>query len=389
MLVYIGLTHRKAPRFSSSVENVKELGSSPLVSVIVTAKNEEEKIARCLRSVSKQSYANLEIILVDDSSTDRTTEIALESMTGDSRFRIVEAGSKPDGWVGKSWPCWRGYESSRGELLLFLDADSILERSSTIKETVNYLMVHDYDMLSITPEVELKGIWASATLPLVALAIDLFYPLTKVNDPTSKRAYVYGTFILTRKKGYEEIDGHRAVRELLVEDAALAERMKSSGHKLRVEIATGYLSTDWEEERSKIYSGLERVTSFSIRNYGLISIVNAVALFFIALFPIFVFVIGTILVFQSGSLADLSLIFGLIAGISDIVIFVVMVGIELRLVSGRVGLLPFLYPLGILIFMSAIVTASFKVSRGSGIEWKGSLYTQSVSSARPAHPDVR
>ena len=139
-------------------------------------------------------------------------------------------------------------------------------------------------MFSLSPRVKTKGVWSISTLPIVSSAIDILYPMAKVNDPKSPRAYVFGTFILVKRKAYEAIDGHRAVRELIVEDAAIAQRAKSSGFKLRIEQAPEYFTTEWEHELSAIYNGLERVTSSSIRAFGLVSILDAVFLFFVALF---------------------------------------------------------------------------------------------------------
>ncbi|MHB8567605.1 MAG: glycosyltransferase family 2 protein [Nitrososphaerales archaeon] len=366
ILLYLVYTHSKAPKFSNSIKNIERASKKPSVSVIVTARNEEDKIARCLRSLSSQKYQYLEIVVIDDSSSDDTRKI-VEQFT-DPRIIVVDAGTRPEGWVGKSWPCWRGYESSKGEILLFVDADSVFD-PSIVEETVNYLLVRGYDMLSISPEIILKGVWASATLPLVSGAIDLLYPMIKVNDPRSQRAYVFGTYILVRRSAYAAIDGHRSVRSLLVEDAAIAQTAKSRGYRLRVEIGKEFLSTDWEEEGSKIYSGLERITSSSIKRYGLVSNLNAVLLFFIAIFPILLIL---------GSLAlrpTIYLEIGVAASVLNIVIFLIICATEVKLVTNRVGLLPFLYPLGMLIFISAIITTSIKVSRGKGIEWKGRSYT--------------
>ena len=373
ILYYLHSTHSKAPRFSSSIRGISN-AETPFVTIIVTARNEEEKIGACLSSLTKQEYANFEVVVVDDSSIDRTRDIALEVAARDNRIRVFSAGPKPQGWVGKSFACFRGYESSRGEILLFVDADSTFHRS-VVLDSVNYLLAKNYDILSISPRVNLKGILAMSTLPLVSCAIDLLYPLTKVNDEKSERAYVFGTFILVKKKVYEAIGGHRAVRDLIVEDAAIAQRAKSSGFKLRVELGPEFLSTDWEHEPRKIYSGLERVTSTSIRKYGLASILNAVLLFFLAIYPILfaVFVVLT-------SLDNSVLIVGFFASLLNISIFLAIFASETRLVAGKVGFIPLLYPLGVLIFISAIVTTSVKVSRGRGIEWKGDSYTQSIAS---------
>lgn len=367
ILIFLVLTHRKAPRFSESVKSMHQVNEKPQVSVIITARNEEDKLPKCLRSLSRQDYPNLEIIVVDDSSTDSTRALAEASSRSDPRIKVVDAGEREEGWIGKSWPCWRGYQSADGNLLLFVDADSEFFNTSTISETVNYLFAREYDMLSISPKVRLSGIWASSTLPLVSSAIDLLYPMMKVNDSRSDRAYVFGTFILVKRAVYEAIDGHRRVRASLVEDAAIAQEAKAKGYKLRIEVGTEFFVTDWEHERSKIYSGLERIMSSSIQ--GLVSNVNSILLFFLALYPIF-FVIGFALNPKSEYLT------GAFASALNIIFFLSIFGIESRLVAKSVGPKVFLYPLGALIFMSAIFTTTLKVRSGEGIDWKGRSYQQ-------------
>ncbi len=369
ILVYLSLTHARAPRFSESIKRTQRVDQErPLVSIVVTARNEVDKISKCLDSLSSQAYPNLEIIVVDDSSTDGTRKIVSQKAIIDPRIKLVDGGERQEGWVGKSWPCWRGYTYAAGPLLLFVDADSQFGPTA-VQEAVGYLLSKNYDVLSISPRVKMKGVWASATLPLVSGAIDLLYPMTKVNDPHNRRAYVFGTFILIRRGVYEAIDGHRGVRALLVEDAALAQAAKSKGYALRVEIGTEFLSTDWEHERSKIYSGLERITSSSIKSYGLASNLNAVLLFFIAIYPI---------LFLLGFAIDPNdeLIVGAIASILNVVFFLTIFSTETKLIAESVGVAPFLYPLGALIFMSAIITTSIKLKRGAGIQWKDRSYRQ-------------
>ena len=384
-LGYLLHTLARAPRFSESLKEL-EIGKKkkftsnarqvPAVSIIVTAKNEERFIGRNLESLCSQVYPDLEIVVVDDSSRDRTKELALEFSSRDSRVRVLAADEKPPGWVGKSWACWRGNEFAKGDLLLFMDADSVFERNDAVESVVKYFEAMGYDMFSISPRVNSGSIWSSSTLPIVSGAIDVLYPLSKVNDPSSERAYVFGTFILVRKKVYVAIGGHKAVRDRLVEDQAIAQRAKLSGYSLRVENGSGYLATDWEEEFSKIYSGLERVTSTSIRSYGLVSILNAFLLFFLAIYPILFLAWGvcSVMLFPIADAFEIGA--GIIASLVAMCSMLALAATELRRVVGRVGALPMLYPVGMLIFIAAIVTTTVKVAMGRGLEWKGALYRQ-------------
>ncbi len=376
---YLYSTERRAPKFIESIKQIADIGKPvmPFVSVIVTAKNEEQVIAKCLASLVDQTYKNLEIVIVDDSSSDRTAIIVEEFGRSDSRIRLVAAGEKPRGWVGKSWPCQRGFENSRGELLLFADADSFLE-PKTIELAISYFESRLYDMFSISPRVNLHGIWSQSIMPLLAGGINLLYPMSKVNDPKKERAYVFGTFILVRRTVYASIGGHEKVKDRLVEDAAIAHLVKSSGFKLRVERGAEFLHTEWETDFGSVFHGLERVFSDSIRPYGLVAILNAVLVFFLGIFPLLVVIGYLYLELVEGisySLLSLASV-AFMASLVSIAGLLFTLGRELKQVSGKVGKYPIFYPLGCVIFMLAIISASAKISRRGAFEWKGSKYSQ-------------
>ncbi len=336
--------------------------------MIITAKNEEDTIARCIDSLISQTCSDFKILVVDDSSSDNTRQVVQEYASKSPRIALLEAGPKPEGWVGKSWPCWRGYESSDSEFLLFADADSWFEKD-TVGLALDYVTTEDIDVFSISPRVKLKGIWARAVVPIITGAINLLYPMVKVNEKKSDRAYVFGTFILLKKETYETIGGHRAVRQEIVEDAAIGKLAKNSGKKLRVEIGTGYLSTEWENRPFAIYDGLERVASTSIKEYGLVSILNAVLLFFVGLYPL-IFSVACIFILLSGDLGPV-LLTGFVAGLLGILFFLLISYGELKLFRESVGLAPLLYPIGVAFFVSAVISTSIKVTSGSKIGWKG------------------
>jgi chlorobactene glucosyltransferase len=387
MFAYLLKTERKAPHITAYLGKTKKKKeiTRPLVSVIIAARNEEEKISRCIGSLLEQRYANLEILVVDDNSSDRTRLIAKEFERKDKRVRVISSGPKPEGWVGKSWPCEIGSRDSKGGLLLFVDADSVFDPLS-VEHSVSYLEDSNVDIFSISPNVNLKGIWSRATLPLVSAGINLLYPMEKVNDQKSKRAYVFGTFILIKRTVYESIGGHRAIRDRIVEDAALAQLAKSNGYKLQVMIGDGLISTDWESEFQSIYHGMERIFSDSIRSYGLLSILNAVLMFILGLYPIaFIIGFGMYLFLLHNFLFAPTIIamildIGLFASILSIVLAILLDANEIRILKRKrkIDFAPLLYPLGFFLFISAIITSTMKVSRAKGIEWKGQKFEQKL-----------
>lgn len=381
ILSYLIVTERSAPKFTDSLKEIKQCVESGFkVSVIIPARNEEQMIGNCLESIVGQTHKNLEIIVVDDMSTDNTHDFMTSYSAKHNSVRPVSAGEKPPGWVGKSWPCWRGYQESNGDYLLFVDADSTLAASS-IETSLNYVVSKNIDMFSLSPRVKMHGIVARAVLPLISGAINLLYPMLKVNDKRSDRAYVFGTFVLVKRTVYEAIGGHEKVKNEIVEDAAIARAAKSAGYNLRIERGPQFVSTQWESDPRSIYNGLERVTSTSVRTFGMVSMINASLLFFLILYPLFF-----VATYASLNPISIVLLAGFIASILNIATFLALAEFEMNTISGKFGLSAFLYPVGGILFISAIVSTSIKVSNEKGIKWKGQEYVQSLRDENSHNP---
>lgn len=373
LLAYLIASERSAPRFADSLRGLRH-DSIPttMVSIIIPARNEERDVAKCLESLLVQSYQNLEIIVVDDSSADRTLEVVQKFSEKSKQIKTISAGTKPKGWIGKSWPCWKGYEESKGDYLLFVDADSTLD-AALVESSLRYVQEKQIDIFSLSPRVRLHGIIARAVLPIISAAINILYPMKKVNDNKSNRAYVFGTFVMVRRDVYASFGGHERVREEIVEDAAIARVAKTSGFKLRIERGSEFISTSWESEPKSVYEGLERIISSSVRAYGLISVLNAILVFFGVLYPV-LFVVVSLVVLPS----DFTMLVGLIASLASVALMLTLVVLETKTITGKIGISASLYLLGCTLFIFAIVTTSIKVSRGSNIRWKGQGYQQTL-----------
>ncbi|MDG6904530.1 MAG: glycosyltransferase [Nitrososphaerota archaeon] len=373
LLAYLIASERAAPRFEDSLRGLgRDSNPNTMVSIIIPARNEERDISKCLESLVTQSYQYLEIVVVDDSSEDKTLEVARKFSERSKQVKTISAGSKPKGWIGKSWPCWKGYEESKGDYLLFVDADSTLD-TTLVESSLRYVQEKKIDVFSLSPKVRLHGTIARAVLPVISAAINILYPMKKVNDKKSNRAYVFGTFVMVSRKVYASFGGHEGVKEEIVEDAAIARVARASGFNLRIERGSEYISTSWESEPKSVYEGLERIISSSARAYGLISIFNAVFVFFVVLYPVF-FLVFFLLVFPS----DVTLIVGFIASVASAALIFTLTTLETRIITGKIGTSALLYILGCTLFISAIVTTSVKVSRGSTISWKGQKYRQTL-----------
>ena len=212
--------------------------SPPEVSIIVPARNEESCLAACLNSLARQTAVGFEIIIVDDCSTDRTRQIA-ESF---AEVRVISPPPLPTGWTGKNNAVWTGVQEARGEWLLFTDADTVHVPGSLARALAE-AKEHGVDMLSYSPEQIAVTTWEMAVLPVVFAELAHQYPPQQVSDPASPVAAANGQYILIRREAYDAVGGHRAIAADLLEDVALARRVKSSGRRLRFRYAADAVRT--------------------------------------------------------------------------------------------------------------------------------------------------
>jgi len=239
--------------------------SEDLVSVIIPVRNEERGIVRCLTSITKQTHRNLEIIVVDDESTDMTAQTVAKVEGDDRRVRLVRGESLPIGWVGKSWACHQGFLASRGEWLLFVDSDSALANDA-VERTLAYSKKEGMEALSIFPRGEVSGFWSKMVWPVLSSVIRFLYPLRGINHPRGRSALVFGAFILIRRDSYGKIGGHEAVRANFVEDKEIGENLKECEIRYGVLIDGRVLTAGLASGLGSVWSSIGRIASSPLRN---------------------------------------------------------------------------------------------------------------------------
>src|SRR3954464_9100526 len=232
--------------------------TKPEVSVIVPARNEEASLGACLESLVSQSGVEFEIVVVNDHSTDCTGEIAASFRS----VRVIEAGSLLAGWTGKNNAVVCGAREARGDWLLFTDADTV-HLPGALARALAEAKEHRADMLSYSPEQIAVTFWEMAVLPVVFAELARQYPPSKVSDPASPIAAANGQFILIRRETYAAIGGHAAVAGEILEDVALARRLKASGRKMRFRYAA-------DAVRTRMYRNFQQLREGWTKNLALL-----------------------------------------------------------------------------------------------------------------------
>ena len=231
-------------RRSERLDDEAEAGDGPLVSVIVPARDERTCIGGCVRSLLATRYAHLEIVVVDDQSTDGTADEARRAAGDDPRLRIVRTAALPAGWMGKQWACATGAAAARGTLLCFTAADTT-HAPDLLGRAVAALDRRDAALLSVLGRQELGSFWERVAQPhVLAMMAGRYGGTTLVSrSPHAADKLANGQFIVVRRAAYDALGGHAAVRASVSEDLMLAQRTFAAGGGVALLLAPRQLST--------------------------------------------------------------------------------------------------------------------------------------------------
>lgn len=336
--------------------------NSQRVSAIVPARNEEVVIAACVKSLIPQEEI-AEILVIDDQSSDRTAEIVRGLAAGSPKVRLLETAELPEGWVGKNNAVWIGANQARGDWLLFTDADAVHEANSAGK-ALAVARENSADMVSFSPEQELGSWYEKATLPYVYTRLSNRFRFEEVNDADSPVAAANGQFILIRRDVYESVDGHASVASNVLEDVALAARVKGAGHRIwfgngkgivRVRMYRSFaaMREGWSKNLYTLMGGTAEAVKSELSRALLpmmLTIMTAMAVWVVSASAVFSFAM---------------LVAGLLGLLSGY-------GLELQ----RNGYSPSLVIYGIpgRILFAAVLWESYESHRNGRVEWKGRAY---------------
>ena len=202
----------------------------PSISVVVPARNEEQVIAGCVGSLVQQEEI-AELVVVNDQSTDRTAEIVRGLATKYSRVKMIEVVELPAGWVGKNYAVWLGAREAKGEWLLFTDADAVHEKHAAAR-AAEIAREREAALVSFSPEQIMEMWYEKALIPYVYCRLAKRFSYEQVNDPAKTAAAANGQFLLIRRDAYETVGGHAGIAGEVLEDVALAKKVKGAGYRI-------------------------------------------------------------------------------------------------------------------------------------------------------------
>lgn len=355
----------KAPSLDKFENNFK---GTPLVSVIIPARNETENIARCLDSMLEQDYPNYEVLVINDSSEDDTGDIIKEYSKRSKKIIHIDADAKPDGWVGKNWACMEGVRIAKSDLLLFTDADTRHARN-VITLTVNHLESKGLDALTALPRMRTRDFLTKITMPIISVFLHTRFSALQVNNPKKKMAYFVGGFFIIRRHVYEAVGMHEGVRSEIVEDGALGRKVKDAGYKLLMVKGEHLIDALWARDPPTLWNALKRIMIPMYLQTPKLAIGLAVGLVFLLFLPFPLFIYG-IVSFQPEPVKFIMLLSSAFA------LICAYIGVALETTKGMNIHIKYVIfePLGSLIVVGGLIAGILKAKKRSSVSWRGRTY---------------
>ncbi len=269
----------------------------PRVSVIVPARNEEKNLSKCLNSLLEQDYPDLEVIVVDDRSTDGTGAVLDAFREQDGRVKKVVGRALEPGWLGKSHAAHQGVLEATGDWLLFMDADTWLHPRG-VSASMGHVLKNQVDMLSLYPHFVCKSFWEKVIQPAVGRMILISGPVDFVNSrkPIFRIfTMAIGQFMLFRRSVYEAVGGHEAIRDRVVEDVELSRAVKQAGYHLNFLYGTQVLHTRMYKTFTELWRGWSRSFYPAMGNNPVLGILQSLLLFVFGTVPYLVMPLTAVL----------------------------------------------------------------------------------------------
>jgi glycosyltransferase involved in cell wall biosynthesis len=331
----------------------------PKISIILSALNEENEIASALTSLVNLSYPNLEIIAVNDRSTDNTPFIMEELQKKFPILRIHHIQSLPPNWFGKNHALHFASQQATGDWLLFTDADVTMKKD-TLMKAISYVITNQLDHLTIYEHHRRSSFWLKTSLLGSYLTYSMVMKPWRIRHSWSKRSLGHGAFNLIRKSAYESVEGHKTIAMQCLDDLCLGAILKKNGFRQDTVDGRDFIEREWYTSLPAMIAGMQK-NSFAFYKYQplpmLRDCVFAVIFF---LWPLFA------AVFFSGALSYLNTINLLLTFLCSFYI-----AKQFRLEK----LYALFYPLSIGILIYTMLNSVIATYRNRGVIWRGTHYS--------------
>jgi glycosyltransferase involved in cell wall biosynthesis len=330
----------------------------PKISLILSALNEEDSIEPALTSLINLSYPRLEIIAINDRSTDSTPQILERMQQQHPILKIAHINTLPDNWLGKNHALHLASQRATGSWLLFTDADVIM-KPDTLQKAISYAIHNQLDHLTIFEHHTRQAFWLKVALLGSYIAYTMAMKPWRIRRPNSKKSIGHGAFNLVKKSAYESCFGHQAIAMECLDDLKLGELLKKNGFHQDTVDGRDFVEREWYSSMRNMIQGMKK-NCFAFYDFQLFPVLrDATAAVFFFIWPMF-----AVFIF-SGPLFYLNVI--------NVVLTAILSFYVAR--HFRIGkYYALFYPLSIAILVYTMCNSVLATYRNKGIIWRGTHY---------------
>ena len=329
------------------------------VSIVVAARNEQHHLRRAVESLMAQDYSRLEIIVVNDRSTDDTAAILDDLARSYDKLKVIHITQLPHGWLGKNHALYVGAQQASGDYLLFTDADVIMHPTA-LSRAISFMQQGNLDHLAVSPQADQKGTLLNILVGTFLYLFTLSKKPWKARDRKSRFYMGIGAFNLIAADAYKKIGTHERIAMRPDDDMMLGLLVKKNRLQQDVLNGIGMINIEWYTSLGEMIRGLEK-NVFAGLNYSLLF----AALACLCLFTFLVFPLGAVF---------------LTTGVARIInLLALAVWAVSYADNARFWKIPLWHgialPLGTVLLIYAIANAVARTIRNRGITWRDTYYS--------------
>ena len=268
-----------------NIPSQKNNTNSKLVSILIPARNEADIIESTIKSITNQSYQNYELIILDDNSSHATQSIIQKQAKSNHKIEQINGAPLPSGWLGKNWACHQLSEKAKGEYILFMDADTNIDKF-ILQDSIISLQKEKIDLLTLVPGRDTKLIADHAMKKIISWFIVCWLPMKlAINLNAPFLSATFGQFMLFKKSSFTQIGGFIAIKDSPVDDFQLGRNIKKKMFKWMLYDAAFRITTRTYNTNKDLISGYSK-NIFPAVGYS-------ISIFFIIFLILLSFVLGS------------------------------------------------------------------------------------------------
>lgn len=341
-------------------------GEPPSLSVVIPARNEAANIEACVRSVFACNWpGRLEVVVVDDRSTDGTGEILARLAAEDPRLKVVAGRDPPPGWLGKPHALHIAQASATGEWLMFIDADVTLDVDGPAR-LIGRAAAQGAEMASGLGRLEVHSFWERVVQTRMGAVIANGNPLPRVNDSEHPQAMANGQCLLFLRSAYDRLGGHEAIKSSVLDDVDFAKRAKGMQVTYRLYFAPGVFACRMYTGLREIWQGWTKNLFPALEYRWSATIIIAALLFVTGVLP-FILLAKNLAILASGGIVSPAIV-----GLEALAVALIFATDALghRYHGYRWGLF-WTFPAGMSVVVALFINSAWRISSGKGAVWKG------------------